>query len=154
MGLLATEVLPGIVVVIAIAMQVAERTDSFWPTSLQSWLTVVGVALGAAAAMWKWLLAPLRAEDKKHRGELARLAQFQHNISGEVNMLGMTLQGVVASRDTLQRDLGRLESEVNSLAQDARRESDLRNEQHAAVMQLLGDISGQLRVMLQPRGRQ
>lgn len=150
MGEFTTEVLPGLLVLLAFGKTVAVE-PSFWPSSLLDWIAVGGVLVGipgGAMATWQWLIKPLRAVDKAQGDEITRIATFAQSIGGEVTMLANTIKAMENSRDVIQRDLGKLETQVGSLRDETRTESHLRNKQHADTMRALGEISGQLSAIM------
>jgi septal ring factor EnvC (AmiA/AmiB activator) len=127
---------------------------AFWPATLVDMLAVGVIVVGIPSGMiagWKWLIKPLRAADKAQMDEARSIRTQMQSIAGEVHMLAETIKSVENSRDMIQRDLGRLETQVSGLRDETRSESALRNEQHALTMRTLGEISGQLTAIMNGR---
>lgn len=126
----------------SVAGAVLVQAGGFLPTTLLDWLAVTGIicaaVLSTAGAAWRWLFVPLHKDVEEIKQRQFDLATFEHNTGGRMSIV----QGDI---NRLKEDLNRLDKGQRAIATDAKEEAALRNKQHAEIMNMLGQIQGQLR---------
>jgi ABC-type phosphate transport system auxiliary subunit len=114
---------------------VVQLPKEFWPTSALGWLTLIGLLVGGAAAVWRFTKL---VHELNGLGERVNVCEDAHKAI-EVRMTNVERAQELAALDraNMREAFGRLASQVETLVQLTQKGRDERHTEHMELRERL-----------------